>query len=43
MYDIDSRIAIAYAYGCDIYSNTLDELSSKTALNEDIIFRLCDT
>ena len=38
VYDTAVIIAIASEYGCDVYDNVLEKLSSKTASYEDIIF-----
>ena len=38
MYDAAKRISIAFAYGCDIYANILEKLSTNITSYEDIIF-----
>ena len=38
VYATAGRIAIASEYSCDVYANTLEKISSKTTLYEDIIF-----
>ena len=43
VYDSAGRIAIASEYGCEIYSNILDFLLSKTTSYEDIIFLVLGT
>ena len=37
------RIAISYEYGCDVYANAIEKLSTKTKLYEDIIFLVLGT
>ena len=38
IYDTVGLIAIASEYGCDVYANMLEKLSSKTTSYEDTIF-----
>ena len=38
MYDTAGYIDISSVYGCDVYANELEKLSSKTTMYEDIIF-----
>ena len=38
VYVTAGRIAIASEYGCGVYANTLEKLSSNTPSYEDIIF-----
>ena len=43
MYNTDGRVASASEYGCGMYANALENVSSNTTSCEETIFRVLGT